>query len=226
MAEWINLLHGGRLVELRAMKVRSREGRTVTAGGYYRDYTACVRDALELEACGAGSVYQTLNTIDEALYARSPDRLTWGTENTTTDLNVIQRSWIFFDIDAGCPAGISSTDSELEETRQIRSEISDWIDRWFDSPPQILACSGNGSHLYVDNDFLCLEEVDIARLFDILQENFMHGRRPKLDKTVTNLARLTKLFGTEVRKGFQVDGRKWRRSFIEGTKNWSIEKWL
>jgi hypothetical protein len=73
---------------------------------------------------------------------------------------------------------------------------------------------------------LCLEEVDIKKLFGILQENFLDGRRPKLDETVTNLARLTKLFGTVVRKGFEVDGRVWRRSFIEGTRNWSIEQWL
>lgn len=229
IAEWLHLLHGGRLVELRAMNVPANgdgTGRRVTVGGYYRDYARCAADALALDEAKAPAVYQTLNVIDEALYARSPDRLTWGAEHTTADRDVVSRAWIFFDIDSGCPAGVGSTDAELEETRKIRSQIIGWLDDCFDNPPMILGCSGNGSHLYLDNDFVGLEELDVRKLYAILHEEFLVGRKQELDQAVFNMARLTKMFGTIVRKGAQVDGRVWRRSFIEGTRNWSIEKWL
>jgi hypothetical protein len=102
-------------------------------------------DALGIEGEATG-VYVTVNPCNPALFARSMNRLTDYSKNTTTDSDIIKRNWLPVDLDPVRPTGISSTDLEhhtaLARAETIRKYLSK--EGW---PEPIEADSGNGSYL-------------------------------------------------------------------------------
>jgi hypothetical protein len=192
-----------------------KAGREKTISGYFDDPLKLAQCAAELDATGKYTgVYVTLNPCNPALLARCCNRVRPYAEVTTSDHDILKRSWLLIDCDPKRPAGISATDKE--HGRAITTACGVWDDlrgAGFGDP--VVADSGNGGHL--------LYRVDLPndqRSTDLVQR-MLGGIAARcapddvdIDLTVYNAARICKLYGTMARKGDSTADRPHRRSRI------------
>ena len=218
----LDLLHGGRLFEVRAIS---------SAGKIHFGYFDDTQIAAELVSQFANrndyeGIYTTLNELHPGLICRMPNRfsLATGRSCTTSDGDIVRRRGYLIDVDANRPSGISSDEAELFASRTIRDLLSDWFRVNWDGL-LVKCCSGNGSHLLIEAtddadkddvksflEHICDIAIPSSDFDDLLN-------RVKVDTSVFNLARITKLYGTYARKGFSTKERPHRRSYIEGVIN-------
>lgn len=212
------------IVEVRALdchgKVPAWQGwATGTVSGYFDDGAAFVEAVTALDKAGkASGIYVTLNPVQPDLLARAVNRLIpikkHGT--TTEDAHIVARRWLLLDFDPVRPSGISSSQTELRAALDVANHAKEHLalQGW---PGPVMACSGNGFHLLYRVD-LPNDDKNRDRLRVILLQLNEELATPtvSIDKTVFNAARITKLYGTAVRKGDATQERPHRRSqFME-----------
>ncbi len=106
------------------------------------------------------------------------------------------------DIDSIRPAGISSTDDEKAQAYETTLRVREHMTTITDDVPT-LADSGNGFHLlYPLADLPNTKEVTsmVNNLLKSLAEQF-NTEMIKVDTSVSNAARITKMYGTLTMKG-------------------------
>jgi predicted P-loop ATPase len=196
----------GAIVELRIPKTE-REG---TVSGYFQDHAALAKCLASRN--GDPGIYLTLNPCNPALLARAANRIKIRVQITTSDKDIVVRIWLLIDIDAVRPAGISSSDAEheaaLERARTIRSQLGE--EAW---PRPVFADSGNGAHLLYRIDLP--NDADAAALIEAVLKALaarFNDTAVQVDVTVFNAARISKLYGTPVRKGDDTPERPHRLS--------------
>jgi hypothetical protein len=217
----------GEVVEIRAYGLwRSNPAWEGWAGGegivfgYFDDAEAFGRSADALEKLKAPAVYFTLNPVLPDLIARACNRMKafeGKKMKTTSDKDIQCVRWLPLDIDAGAPAGISSTDDEMEMTRALRKEISKFMIKEMGFAPGVPALSGNGSHMcYRLPDLPNNEETTlmIKGALHAIAERFPVDRGG-VDLAVYNPARVWKVYGTTARKGDPIPTRPHRLSYVE-----------
>jgi hypothetical protein len=166
-----------------------------------------IRLLREAEAIrGLNGAYQLVNgPIDEALGARyEPGRWHKAWNGRATDRDVRTRRAVFLDVDPVRPKGISSTDEQLHEAWEVSHAVERWLaDTLGDSLPIGHGCSGNGYFTLIaiaPTAPTPEATARISRLLDMLQKKF-GTERVKIDRAVTNPARLMPAPGTWKRKG-------------------------
>ena len=126
------------------------------------------------------------------------------------DDDIVVRRWLLVDVDADRPAGISTNDEELDRAKhkvqQIRKDLT--LDGW---PLPICAMSGNGYHLLYRIDLPVDDHQKIKNVVLGLHHKYSDDH-VTIDKVVHNQARITKVIGTEARKGDSTESRPHRRS--------------
>lgn len=133
---------------------------------------------------------------------------------TTSDSEILCDSWFVFDTDPVRPAGISSTDSELQLALQKRDGVAEFLSPW---ASVVKSMSGNGGHGLIRlTGYLNSEETRIAkeRLTRFLSERFS-DEKVSVDITVFNMSRIWKLYGTLACKGDSIPSRPYRRSYLD-----------
>ncbi len=197
----------GHAVEVRAPK----GGRYRTISGYFDDPTALVKAVAEIDA---PSIYLTLNPVPASLLARSNNALKPYAEATTSDADIVGRRWLLIDIDPVRPAGISSSDAEHEASISLARTVYAWlVGEGVPSEAIVAADSGNGAHLLVRIELENTAEATelVNRLLTGLAAMF-NTEQLKIDTKVGNAARITKLYGTLVKKGDSTEDRPHRPS--------------
>ncbi len=192
------------VVELRALGVGGK--RAVCS--VHADMAELARRAAELDAQGASGCYFTINPL-------RPDLVT--SRASCKDGDVIERRWLPIDIDPCRPAGVSSSQAELEAAWRVlcrcRAELAELA-----SP--VVGCSGNGWHLcypiLLPNDEISKELVRgilrglDARCGDTLsqaEKDAIEAGQPlsmpraRVDTTTFNASRIWRLYGCQNRKG-------------------------
>lgn len=215
IARAITLLHPpGAVMELRALDVSSRSGRRDTYSGYYTDPAKAAADAAELNGRAVG-IYVTMNEIKPALLARAVNRCrAVGKDPTTADHDAIRRRWLLIDFDAVPVKGISATDTEVAAAIDRSNEVREYLTE-LDWPLPLACGSGNGAHLLYRID----EPTDDGGLVKAVLVG-LSNRFPaneagvKIDTSVHNPARITKLYGTLACKGESTRDRPHRLSRI------------
>ncbi len=215
----LRLLHApGDVFELRVPDARGvrynghADQRMATAFGFFDSTESAVASADALKDAQFQAAYITLNPVTPALLARSVNRIQPATKKGagTSDKDISRRLWILIDGDPLRPSGISSTDEEhflaLELMKAVRSHLREL--GW--SEP-ILADSGNGWHLLYPIDLPADDGGLVKRVLEALALLF-DTATVKVDTTVHNAARITKLYGTFVRKGDSTAERPHRMS--------------
>ena len=202
----------GDVAEIRILGIPGR-GKPHAAAGYFDDFQAAAESAVEYdEHANAAGIYFVMNQVNPALLARSPNRITRYPENTTTDNYIQQRHFLLIDLDPSRPAGIGSTDAQLQAARDVAKSVREWLAAQYWSEP-IEALSANGIHL--DYPISLPNDDDSKRLIEtvlkVLDSQFS-TEAVSVDKGVFNAARITKLYGTTVRKGHSMADRPHRRS--------------
>jgi len=163
------------------------------------------------------SVYVTLNPVHDALLGRSNNRMKGGAARST-DKDVLHYRNILIDIDAKTPAGTSSSAPEHAAAHALAQEIREWTRNTLFWPDPMYCNSGNGAHLvfkaYVENN---KENTALLKEFLTLlgqKFNTTAGVAIEVDTSVFNPARLTKMYGTWVRKGDVTATRPHRQSCV------------
>ena len=191
-------LEQGGVVELRAL--RTQQG---TISGFFDNVESLVEAAVWCSG-QAGGVYVTLNPVQPSLLPHSPNGLRPVVRGeATTDADIVGRRLILVDLDAVRPADVSSTDAEHEAALQRARECRDWlVESGSPSGSLVLADSGNGAHVLIRVDLPNDGEARelVRRLLRSLAARF-NDDAVKVDVSVSNAARISKLYGTLTRKG-------------------------
>ena len=164
----------------------------------------------------AEATYFTLNPVQPVLLARGVNRLIEWAKYTTSDADIMCRRWMLVDFDPVRPAGISSSDVELEAAMRRREEVVEWLDL-AGFPPGLCGMSGNGAHLLYRLDNLPNDEEHTALIracIAVIATRFS-DKTVDVDRKVFNPSRLCKLYGTLVRKGDNMPDRPYRRSRLD-----------
>ncbi|MFQ9617729.1 MAG: hypothetical protein ACLRY8_20250, partial [Clostridium butyricum] len=180
--------------------------------GYYEDKNQLLNDIMKYD--GEDNIFFTLNVFSEELMARAKNRLANYAQHTTSASEIIRRVLLLIDIDPKRPAGVSSTDEELESANVVAKSVIEYlISEGFPQP--IVACSGNGYHVLYKLDLPNTKEVtQMIKDFLIVLDKKFSTDEAQIDKTTYNPARITKLYGTIACKGDSTETRPHRRSRI------------
>jgi hypothetical protein len=202
------------VVELRALAVQRGPGRPHVEGGFF-DHAHLVgfaKEALALTKIAKG-VYFTLNPINPALLARCCNRTAWANSgDLAKDRDVIVRQFLLVDVDPKRPAGVSATDAEKLEAKDVTFAVREFL-RGRGWPEPILSDSGNGFHLLYRVDLPTDDGGEVARLLAALAARF-DTPRVTIDRSVFNPARICKVPGTFARKGDSTADRPHRRACV------------
>ncbi|MDZ4683597.1 MAG: hypothetical protein SH850_00825 [Planctomycetaceae bacterium] len=208
----------GEIVEIRCLRVPGR-GKPFQASGYFDDFDLAAKIVAEYDGeRKPEGIYHTLNVVNPALFARSPNQITDHCELTTADNNIIERRWTLKDADPVRPRGISSTDDELQSAITAAENVREYLrDRGLPEP--VHAISGNGCHVLtpmtMPNDDDSRRAVEtLLKTLAAKSAEFTSPGAPavSIDASVFNAARICRLYGTTARKGHDTPDRPHRRS--------------
>lgn len=185
----------------------------VTLSGYFTDVDVLIREFDKVDVRDR-NIYILLHELNTDCYARRQHDRFLRTKQATSDTDVVSYQWLFIDLDPVRPAGISSTDQELEYAKQLKDKVYAYLhDMGFAEP--VVALSGNGYHLLyrisVKYDDAGKELIDrclkaLAAMFDT--------DKVKVDTSNFNPSRICKLHGTLAQKGANTPTRPHRMSRI------------
>lgn len=190
-------------------------GSKPTVCGWFDDPAKAAEIAAKIDAAHKPEgIYFTLNPVNPALLARASNRLV-ANINRTSDKDIAVIRHVLVDVDPERPAGISSTNAELIEAQELVLRV---VPQW----DGLLALSGNGMHKILRLPDLPNTDETVAVIKRFLQaaNDFYRYRNVetdialKIDTAVYNPARLTKLYGTYVRKGDHTRDRPHRQSRV------------
>lgn len=194
-------------------EVRIPKGKGQTLSGYFDDTTKAAL-FLARENGRHPGIYATLNPVDPVLIARGENVLQVSF-TTTTDAEITRRRWFVLDFDPKRPAGISSTQEELEKSRECAESVADWLSSigW---PQPYHASSGNGWHLLYRVDLPNDDETRINFEFAVkMLSTIFSTPETIVDSTVFNASRIWKVYGTVSAKGSNTAERPHRVAMFE-----------
>ncbi|MCX5812737.1 MAG: hypothetical protein NT178_09370 [Proteobacteria bacterium] len=209
-------VHEGEVVEIRVIYLKGRmagEYHKGTLSGYFDDNSKFCEAVKTLEQCEHTGIYFTLQVIDPRLLARAFNRMKPGILGTS-DPNVIAYRWLPIDLGPVRPAGISSSDSELEQAYEMRERVIVWIAENLNFTNPVKAMSGNGYHLLYKLPDLEANEQNkqfIKSILENIDEQFSTSK-VSIDTAVFNPARIWKLYGTRTGKGDEVPANQYREA--------------
>jgi len=202
-SEFLRILHRpGDVFEVRCLKCPHKRGGdfTSTHSGYFTDVTLAQQHIAMLEMREPPAIYCTLNPVRPELLARSTNTINARASFTTSDTDIVCRRWLFIDIDPVRPAGVSSSDDEMQAALGLACHVRDELMArgW---PDALLCMSGNGSYLLYSIELPNDGDSDelVARVLAGLQQ--YNTAAATIDTTAVNAARILKVIGTTARKG-------------------------
>jgi hypothetical protein len=149
---------------------------------------------------GGKNIYVVMNTIREDFCSGS-----------VKDSDIKHRDWLLIDIDRAEPAKCPATDEEVAAADDLADQVEEFMKRkGWNTPLRIM--SGNGCHLYfrlnsLPND---AQSRDLLRsLLNGLGDKF-DNNVVKIDRSVFNASRITKVVGTKAFKGQSSKDRPYR----------------
>ena len=194
-------------------------GKKRIVAGWFNDPVMAANLAVQINAEG---IYTTLNPCTDGLLARANQRLKANVDRTA-DNHIEQIKNLLIDIDPVRPGGISSTDQEHEAALQMAKCVKAYLttEGW---PEPLVGDSGNGAHLIYPLD-LTNDEGSKKLVKAALKALAFEHQEPlarlnlEVDQAVFNAGRLTKLYGTMVRKGDNTQDRPHRLARIISMPN-------
>jgi len=148
------------------------------------------------------NIYVVMNTIREDFCSGS-----------VKDADIEHRDWLLIDIDRAEPAKCPATDEEIVAAEDLADQVAEFMTRKGWSEP-LRIMSGNGCHLYYrlnalenDDQSKVLLKTLISGLGDKFDNNVV-----KIDRSVFNASRITKVVGTKAFKGRSTKDRPYREA--------------
>ncbi len=204
------LINPGDLFELRIIGGK-------IAGGYYTDAEKAANDVINYQGPPGSNFFITINPVNPPLLSRAANRIKYkltAADPTTSDSDIVRRRWLPIDIDPKRPSGISASDKEKEAAIKKAGHIRDYL-TGMGFPEPVIADSGNGMHLLYRIDLENTKETtELVRSFLLALSKLFSDERVDIDTSVSNAARIMKLYGTVAKKGDSTEERPHRDSKI------------
>jgi hypothetical protein len=202
VAGWLSvLLADDQIFELRAVKVEGRNGFTQTEAGFFDRVSIDKAAELALDLTRrAHGVYFTINPLKKDILARCKHRVKKADENgLTKDNNVLMRRFLYLDFDPVKDALVSASEEEKAKAAEVCIQVLDYLDRrgW---PAPIREDTGNGFALFYRIDLPADDAGLVKSVIEVLALHF-DTAEVKIDRTVFNPSRISKIPGTLARKG-------------------------
>ena len=199
----------GEVFELRI--IGSRRPKVVS--GYFTDAETAIRE-LERQNLSGRNVFMTLNKLDAACYSREQRDIFLDSRTTTSDDDIISYKWLLLDLDPVRRSGVSSSDAELSEAEDLARNVVKY-GRELGLPEPVVSMSGNGYHVLYKLDIPNTVETRqlierVLKAFDLMYST----DTVKVDTSVFNPSRISKLYGTAAQKGASSEDRPHRMSRI------------
>ena len=158
-----------------------------------------VKTAMDWDVAGY-NVYAVMNEIDEEFEGTS-----------VKDKDISARRHIMIDIDRAQKADCPATDAEVQRAIELSDVVARFMSAhgWLEP---LVVMSGNGVHLYYYLNYLSnVPELTekIRELLHLLGDKFDNAHI-KIDRSVFNASRITKVIGTTAKKGIESPGRPYR----------------
>lgn len=181
--------------------------------GYFDKPDDLVRATSRISGADAEAVYITLNPVKPDLIARAVNRLKDDrTLSTTSDDQVPRRHNLLIDIDPVYDSGISATAEERKCALARRNAIIEFLTETMGWPdPRLVSSSGNGGAA-----IYAIDEPNDPTTTELIQAvlkalaGMFNDETAKVDQSVYNAARITKIPGTVSAKGDHTERRPWR----------------
>lgn len=197
--QWWDIFKSGNpLVEIRLL------GDKKTASGYFSSVDVLIEKLRPFtqKTRPYYNVYWTLNVLRPECYTRSQqDCIIEFPSNTTTDAEIIARDWVLVDIDCNRIAGVNATRQEAIYAHAKAEQVENFLlSQGFHQPVKVF--SGSGVHLYLKCALACTDANDkLIKDFLLAIGMLFDDANCKIDSTVANRARISRLPGTWNRKG-------------------------
>lgn len=201
-------------VELRTLGDRKLSGR-------FNDLAVMAQATDRLQRHSLTNVYFTINTVrPEATHVGHSQINTIGRAiRTTGDQDVLARSLYLIDVDPERDSGTSATDREKMEAIAVSDKVREFLGErgW---PEPLVVDSGNGQHLYLRGDMCAPISPTWVRVLQGLSQRF-GTETAKVDSSVGNASRISRLPGTWNRKGNSTPDRPHRLcQVVEYPRRW------
>lgn len=204
------------LFEVRCLEANGKR----VSSGYFRDVEVMLDQLSRLNSIDS-NVYITLNNIKPECYSREQrDRFITNTKVQTSDNDICGYEWLFIDADPKRPAGVSSTDEQLNQAKSVGNKVYVFMKNLGFNEP-LTAMSGNGIHLLYKIRLRNSEEnKTLIKNCLLVLDMLFSNDYVDIDKTNFNPARICKLYGTMARKGSNTPENPHRMSHLlsEGSK--------
>lgn len=197
-------------------------GNNITASGYFKDVDTLLKNLKQYENRQGLNFYFVMNSVNEGCYSRQQRDcfIEIGRSNktpTTSDKDIVKRNWLLLDIDCERPSGVSSTDTELQKAKDKANKVYRYLkNEGFEQP--IVAYSGSGTHLLYRIS-LDPSETQLVKDSLLALDMMFSDEEVKIDTSVFNASRITKLYGTMAVKGRNTKERPHRLSKIVNYPN-------
>lgn len=197
-------------------------GNNITASGYFKDVDTLLKNLKQYENRQGLNFYFVMNSVNEGCYSRQQrDCFIEINRNnktpTTSDKDIVKRNWLLLDIDCERPSGVSSTDTELQKSKDKANKVYRYLkNEGFEQP--IVAYSGSGTHLLYKIS-LDPSETQLVKDSLLALDMMFSDEEVKIDTSVFNASRITKLYGTMAVKGRNTKERPHRLSKIVNYPN-------
>jgi hypothetical protein len=197
-----------RVIEIRVMKVQRGYGRPVNYAGFFDDPEAATNAIMALaryKAC-----YFTLNKLPAEMRSIRNNRLDAADDSgLTADKHIVRLVQILIDFDpTRVHPEIPSNDSEHAAAGELATTVMGDLETegW---PLPVMIDSGNGYGLWYRIDLPTVESALVKRVLEAANSRW-GTPAVKIDCSVFNPARITKLPGTVNRKGDHTPDRPHR----------------
>ena len=177
--------------------------KAIDYGGIDACKSAFEAEALRLNAIGY-NIYVVMNPIKPTF-----------TGGSVKDEDIAYRDLLLIDIDRSQKAKQPATDEEVEAAKQLANTVMAYL-ATNDWPDPIRVMSGNGHHLYYVLPYCANDDgskhyvKQLLKKLSILFDN----DKVKIDTTVYNASRITKVVGTIARKGTASEDRPYRMARV------------
>lgn len=205
------------IIELRVLFTNRR-----IDSGYFNDHRLLAENASHYDQDdGVKGIFWTLNPVRAECFERAPNKMRISVsgskgERTTGDQDILERRLILIDIDPVRESGVSSTQAELDAAQNKTSAVAEFLtSKGWEAP--WYGMSGNGCHLLYETQLPNDRDSggQIKKCLEALSRRF-DDDLVKVDTSVSNAARICKVYGTVARKGDNTEERPHRRSQFLG----------
>jgi uncharacterized protein (DUF927 family) len=182
--------------------------------GVFTDPASFAEAAIKIDSFDNAHLYVTLNPVNFRSGMNQGVVRAVAKGGVSGDADIESLRWMLIDFDPVRPSNVCATHAEKAAAKAKMEDCRGYL-LGLDWPEPVVADSGNGYHLLYPIELPNHKAARnvIKHILKRLSQRFSDSL-VKIDESVFNPARITRLYGTVNRKGENLAERPWRRSAL------------